>query len=57
MKNTFFALFALIIMLAGIAACDTPQPTTGSSTDSTRNNNRTDTTSTGSMQRDTMQKP
>lgn len=53
MKSIFFAL--IIIMLAGFAACDTPQPTTGSSTDSAANNNRTDTT--GTMQRDTTQKP
>lgn len=53
MKNIFFAL--IIIMLAGFAACDTPQPTTGSSTDSTTNSNKTDTT--GTMQRDTTQRP
>jgi|RhiMetdeSRZDD1v2_1073273.scaffolds.fasta_scaffold00267_51 hypothetical protein len=52
MKNIFFAL---VIMFADFAACDTPQPTTGSSTDSTTNNNKTDTT--GTMQRDTTQKP
>ena len=42
MKNLFFAL---VIVLAAIGACNPPQSTTGTSTDSTATNNKmSDTT-------------
>ncbi len=56
MKNI---LFALVMLLAVIFACNPPQSTTGTSSDSTNvNNNQSDTSNTmrdtsGSMQRDT----
>ena len=52
MKNIFFAL---VIVFAAIGACNPPQKTTDTPTDSTTiNNNARDTTV--STQRDTMQR-
>lgn len=60
MKNI---LLALAVVVMGIAACDTPQPTTGNNTDTTSvnnsgnmNNNSTTDTS-GTPGRDSMQNP
>jgi hypothetical protein len=55
MKNI---LLALVILLAVVFACNPPQSTTGTSTDSTGVNNQSDTSNTmrdtsGTMQRDT----
>jgi hypothetical protein len=47
MKNI---IFALLIVLAAIGACNPPQSTTGTESDSATNTNRVDTTTT---QRDT----
>ena len=49
MKNIFFAL---VIVLATIGACNPPQSTTGTSSDSTATNNNTRDT-TVSTQKDT----
>lgn len=56
MKNIFLVL-AVVVM--GIAACDTPQPTTGNGSDSTtinnnNNNNNTTTDTSGTTRRDSM---
>ena len=53
MKNI---IFALIIVLAAIGACNPPQSTTGTSSDSTATNNRTRDTSNNST-RDTSVSP
>jgi len=52
MKNIFFAL---VIVLAAIGACNPPQSTTGTSSDSTATNNSTRDTSNNT--RDTSVSP
>jgi hypothetical protein len=53
MKNIFFAI---VIVLAAIAACNPPQSTTGKTSDSTGTQNTTRDTS-ASTQRDTSVSP
>ncbi|WP_205513963.1 hypothetical protein [Longitalea arenae] len=50
MKNIFFAL---LIVLGAIAACNPPQSTTGTSSDTTGTNNTTRDTTVNQTQRDT----